>query len=357
MKHIILTTLLLFSLLPSPAQTKNIDIDDFWVTLSRRGLASSPLDPIRFTYAVKVNATGPVINNVPRQDIENALEIQGQIRVDNPADATVLVELSLGNIIISSSQITERTDQRKDKDGKVLSTTYYYRTEAIYTFESSYKITQDQTTLAEERPYTHIKRQTYLSNEFGSRKEAADYWNNNREALLSDFYRTVVLRSAGAASSAASSRYGFMALTGLRDNLKITDEKKHNENAAFRAATEALKTELQAMTPDIPLDRERVEALIEYFKSIPEKYTDPKLKADVRIRYAACYNLAKLYYYLDEPENMKQYADRIAPNGYDVKDGEKLNKTAAGLQAAFDRTGIHTRHFSPDVYFDNGGVE
>jgi hypothetical protein len=117
-----------------------------------------------------------------------------------------------------------------------------------------------------------------------------------------------------------------------------------------------VKVALQATTPDVPLNREEMRDLIEYFKSIPEKYTDPKLKADVRIRYAAYFNLCKIYYYLDEPENMKQYADLITSNGYDAKDGERLNKDADALKAGFEKTGIHTRHFSPDVYFEEDAL-
>jgi hypothetical protein len=55
---------------------------------------------------------------------------------------------------------------------------------------------------------------------------------------------------------------------------------------------------------------------------------------------------------LDEPENVAQYADMIAPNGYDPKDGEKLKKEANELKATFDKTGIKTRHFDPAEYFD-----
>ncbi|MDR3268355.1 MAG: hypothetical protein LBT83_04730, partial [Tannerella sp.] len=89
-----------------------------------------------------------------------------------------------------------------------------------------------------------------------------------------------------------------------------------------------------------------------YFKRIPEKYADPNHKADVRLRYAAYFNLCTIYFFADEPEKVAEYADRLIANGHDAKDGEQLKKEAAALKKAFDKTGIRTCHFDPKTYFD-----
>jgi len=332
------------------AQTKSVNVDNFWFNYSFRGVPAKPLDPVRFNYAVKINAAAVVKNYVSVDDVESAVNIQGQNKVENLSDASVVVELTFGNIVVSSSEVNERKEESKDKAGNI-TRKYYYKVIATYTFESSYRVTNDQKPIAGNAIYSRTSPQSYQTQEYGSRKEAADFWNNNREVLIADFYRNLVSVSAETASAQASNLFGFPARTYNRDLLKTMNEKKHDENATFRDAINTVKTELQAMTPDVPLNKERLTDVIEYLKSLPGKYSDPNSKADQRMRYLAYYNLGKIYYYLDEPENVKQYADLIAPNGYDVKDGAKLNKDAEELMALFDKTNIRTRHFSPDNYF------
>ena len=348
----------LVSLLPmtSVAQTNSVNIDNFRFSYGYRAFPAKPLDPIRFNYFVKINASPLIGKNVFFKDIYDAIRIRGQVKVANPEGAQVFVELKLENVIISKTEITERKQETKDKEGKVTSTKYFYRLKVTYTFESSYRISKDEKLLMQNSINSRYSNHTFQTNEYSSQKEAENFWNNNKEALISDFHRDLAFKAAETVSNKASEDYGFNPLNS-RGLLKTMNEKKHNENETFRAMMEALKTELQTMTPNDPLNKARVANVIEYFKSLPKKYTDPKSKADQRIRYAAYYNLSVIYYHLNEPENVKQYANLIAPNGYDPKDGEKLNKAAQELINAFKITGIHTRHFSPDVYFGGGNGE
>jgi hypothetical protein len=321
-----------------------------WFKSIYRILPTNQLDPIHFTYGVKVNATSVAKNNVAVEDIADAITLDGQTKVENPTEAVLLLELNVGNIIISTNSVVERREEIKDKEGNITKVNHYYRVVANYSFESSYKISKEQTILNNVEIYNRQNTQTFTSEEYNSRKTAADYWNNNKETIVSDFYRNLSINSANVLSNAASLKYGFKP-TEIRDIIKTTDEKKHNENAAFRGAVDKLKQELQSATSDQPMNREVIDELIEYFKTIPAKYTDPKLKADVRIRYAAYYNLSKIYLYLDEPDDVAQYANLLIANKYDEKDGEKLIQEAEQLKAIFNKTGIHTRHFNPEEYF------
>jgi hypothetical protein len=349
-KGIFVLCFICLSCLSGIAQTKSVDVDNVGFVYAYRALPVDQLDPIDFNYAVKVSFTGGAKNYVSVERMEDALSVAGQVKVTNPADALLTLELNLGNLIVTSSEVKERKEESKDKSGNV-TTTYYYKVVVIYSFESSYQVKKGTTVLMKGDLFSRSNPQNYTSQEYGTRKAAADFWNNNKETLVGDFYNSLSEQSAQRISSSVSSKYGFTPISGSRDIIKTIDEKKHNENAAFRAATNALQASLQAMTPEKPLDREKIDELIAYFKSIPEKYTDPKHKADVRLRYTAWFNLCKIYLYLDEPENVAQYADLIYPNGYDEKDGEKLNKAATELKAVFEKTGIHTRHFDPDEYF------
>jgi hypothetical protein len=351
MKKIIsIVSLVCLFFLDGTAQTKSVDIDNVNYSYSYRNLPAKPINPIDFKYTTKVNATGVVKNNISIENVNDALLIAGQVKVENPEEALFSIELTLGNIIVVSSSVAERKEDHKDKAGKVTSTSYYYRSVIEYTFDASGIFRNGQEVLRNGSLYSRQEPLKFTSREYGTRKQAADYWNNNKESLISEFYREHSLKSASILSNNASIQYGFNPIKA-RDIVKTIDEKKHNENETFRAAADSLKAELEKMTPDIPLNREKIEGLINYFKSIPEKYADPKHKADIRLRYAAWYNLCKIYLYLDEPDNVAQYANKIASNGYDDKDGGRLLKEANELKADFDRTNIRTRHFNPDVYF------
>jgi hypothetical protein len=67
------------------------------------------------------------------------------------------------------------------------------------------------------------------------------------------------------------------------------------------------------------------------------------------MRYASFYNLAVLYYYLDDPDNMMKEAQGLRLNDYDSRDADGFEKTAVWLKNLFQTTNIHTRHFSIDT--------
>jgi len=350
-KTVIFLGLVIIFIMKGLAQTKSINVDNYYSTYSYRSLPSTPLDPIYFSYAVKVSIIGAQRGGISKEELTGLTSIAGQVKVDKPSDANVVVELTIGNIIVTDRSVKERKQEYKDKSGKV-TTSYYYRVVATYTFESSYIIRKEQEVLLNGYIYSNMNRMTYESGEYNTYDAAAASWNDNKEALVSQFYRDLSLKSAASLSETASKRYGFLPQTN-RDLLKTINEKKHNENEAFRAATSSLKDALEATTPDVPLDRDRMNGIIEYYKSIPERFTDPTHKADVRLRYTAWYNLCKIYLYLDEPEKVEEYAQLITTNDYDSKDGAKLLKEANELKAIFDKTGIRTRHFIPEEYFSS----
>ena len=107
---------------------------------------------------------------------------------------------------------------------------------------------------------------------------------------------------------------------------------------------------MAAISPDQPLDEafDRLKAPIEYYESIPKRYSSNE-KADAKLRYSAYYNLAKLYFYLDEPDKARQYADALIKNGYDDSDGRSLIEKADALSDLFQRNGARTRHFAIDL--------
>ncbi|MDR3217893.1 MAG: hypothetical protein LBU22_02780 [Dysgonamonadaceae bacterium] len=347
-KLLILSIGFLFSL-TGIAQTKNVDVDNYYFNCAYRAIPITPLDPLFYYYSVIIKPTASARKNILVSEIADAVFVEGERRADVSTNADLTIELNIGNIVVKSSTVKERTESVKNKDGSV-STQYYYSVGVVYTFESNFVIETQDEVLKKSGIFFPEGNLQYNTDEYKTRKEAADFWNNNREVLIADLYRKHSLESADKVSSFASDNYGFPVVRG-KDIIKTIDEKKHDENEIFRKATETLKSLLEAMTPNVPMDKERAEGLIEYFKSIPAKYTDPKSKADKNLRYAAYYNLCKIYIYLEEPDKVGEYADLILSNGQDTKDCERMQKAAEEVRKALNKTIVKTRHFSPDQYY------
>ncbi|MDR3227292.1 MAG: hypothetical protein LBT56_06435, partial [Prevotellaceae bacterium] len=345
LKTVLSLSLILFANINILAQTKNVDIDNLRFNVAYRNTPEKPLNPMAFSYTTKVSASKSTEQRVSTDEINSLLYISGQQKVDD-ADAPLIMAVSLGDLFVKSSNVSERVEQSKDKEGKVTSTRRYYKLVVVYTFESSFKIAQGGKILQDGTIHYRSNDFTYGSSEFSSRKEAADLWNNNKDVFVSDFTTQLSKSAAGTASSIATRLYGFPAVR-TNDIIETTDEKKHNENETFRNACNKLKTEFETMTPEKGLNKNNILDIIEYFKSIPTKYTDKKLKADIKLRYAAYFNLCKIFLYLDEPENVREYATLLIENDYDKKDGEKFIKTAEEVRAVLTRTEINTRHFNP----------
>ncbi|MDR1368581.1 MAG: hypothetical protein LBJ72_00440 [Dysgonamonadaceae bacterium] len=356
MKPLFVTLLAIFFLSSVSGQTKNINVDNLRIqSIAVRTSPVQPLEPLFFHYATKVTATPSTQQRIIIDEIDDAIYISGQKKAPEPIPGDVVIHVDLGNLIIENSNIAERREESKDRNGKI-TVYHYYKLNVSYKFDARYKILLDEKVLAEGKVYDSFFTQNYSSQEYRSSKEASDYWRNNRDVLISEFTRNLSMNTASKASSVASARYGFPVVRTF-DIIKTIDEKKHHENEPFRAAAQSLKEELQTMTGNTGMNRERIDGLIEYFKGIPQKYTDPKLKADVRLRYAAYYNLCKIYLYLDEPDNITQYADLILSNGHDKKDEERMKKAAENLKIILGRTSIKTRHFDPNQYFENDTMD
>ncbi|MDR0560660.1 MAG: hypothetical protein LBG92_10865 [Prevotellaceae bacterium] len=350
--YITLSICCLFSL-GGTAQTKNVDIDNVWFNFAFRTTPIEPQNPIRFAYFVNMNVSSVAKQNLQMDALRDAVRIEGQTRTAYADSALITLTLSIGDILIRSSNVVERREESKDKSGKV--TVYnYYHTEIIYTFESSYKIEIRDKAVRNIPIHSRSREIVYKTREYRTRKEAADYWNNNREVHLSTFYSNHTTETVDNMTAYLSERFGFPIHTGLpKLTLKTMDEKKHDENTNFRTEVNSLKETLEAATPNTPPDAAMKSIFTGYFKNILTKYTDPKRKADIRLRYAAYYNLCMIYLCFDEPEKVGEYADKLIANDYNKYEGEKMNDLAKELKAQFDRSGIRTRHFDPETFFSN----
>lgn len=113
----------------------------------------------------------------------------------------------------------------------------------------------------------------------------------------------------------------------------------HNE-----AYTKA-KNAFAKMKYDEPTDElaKELEPVIEYFKSVIPKYPGTKRKMR-KIKYASYYNLANIYYYLDMPDKVQEYGQKIIDNDYDKSDGRRFLRYAESLKESMEKNNMKSRH-------------
>ena len=151
--------------------------------------------------------------------------------------------------------------------------------------------------------------------------------------------------------------FGFNEVS-VRDFMWIINSRKYPEYSANRMAFQNMNDVLFEMNANTAINgaQERLKPAIQYFESIKKKYSSSS-KHDRKIRYSSYFNLAVLYYYLDDPQLMIKEANGLILNDFDTKDGKGFEKTAIWLKNLFQLSNVFTRHFSIDTSAFRGPYE
>jgi hypothetical protein len=216
----------------------------------------------------------------------------------------------------------------------------------IYTFAaeaeiSDYKGNPVTTLILADRDY----RQTYKSQEFSSFIEASLYYKFRGLDFTKDIGKRAVRNAMYYLSNTMTGDFGFSPRT-VNDFLWILDSKKHPEYTAHRKAWMTFKQAMFQMSAEEPLDevKRSLVSVINYYETIRKRYSSDS-KADRKLRYASCFNLAKIYYYLDDPDAAMREAGELMLNEFDEKDGRRLEAAATELKNTFRQNKYNTRHF------------
>lgn len=339
-----LHTTVIFVLLSAALYAQKVDLDRFNFTFSYRDLPNEPLSPDYNTYSVKVNCSLDMRSQFP--DLVEQISIEGWKKVPGETGHLV-VDFTTDDLIIRGVEIQERIDVIKDKDGKETGRKYYYHAAVDYTWAAEVKV----------RDYKNVSigvnsfgaRSPWKSSEYASRKEASDYYNKNRNDIQANLQKEHVSNATSSIRSWLNSSYGYVAAK-VPNILWILDSKKHPEFQAQHDQWDAFKLAVATVTPESMSDetKEKFAVMIRYFDEIPARFPDSD-KAHKKLRYAAFYNKAMLYIYLDKPEEAIREAEKLIANDYDEGDGKRLKVEAEALAAELKKNNAATRHFPIDL--------
>jgi len=335
-------------LLPILAFCQRVDLDKFRFTSQFRSLPAFRIDSSYHTFNISVEGTKLMQGYLNGMSPENSVILEGWRKLEKNGHLTIQVKLE--DLLPESFSVKEREEIVRDRNGKETGRRKLYSQEVVYTFSafadvSDYKGVYIEKIRLADREY----KQVYHGPEFAIRQMAEGYFLVNSLALTEQLFKNCINRAMNYLSERVTRDFGYGEVT-VSDHMWILDSKKHPEYQAHRQAFLTINEVLFSINANKPLDgiREQLKPAIDYFESIKRGYTSTN-KHDRKLRYASYFNLAVLYYYLDDPQAMQKEASGLILNDFDARDGKAFEATALYLKDIFTETKLNSRHFAIDT--------
>jgi len=346
---------------------QKVDLDRFSFSGAYLSLPKEYVEPDKRTYGIRVQSNPRI---APADMIYDRIRVDGyQLVESNP---TVAIEVYFDSFVLTGAELKERVEESKDKEGKVTSRRYYYAMVVTYRTEGNYSIrgpmAEDAKKNKEEKPASTNRflqkldaldntsnktvrnsasiNSTYTTREFSNSSEAREFYRDNQRSIKDEITNQWINNTINNINSQLSRKYGFNEQR-TNDFLWILDSKSHPEYPIQQDAIKAIKVMMPTMSGEKSIKglAEGLEPVMSYFQELKTKYASDD-KRDRKMRYSAFYNLAKLYYYLDQPEKMIEEANGLIKNEYDESDGATFLRQAKELREDLDRQKMETRHFN-----------
>ncbi len=335
---------------------KRVDLDRYHFTVQYRSLPTIQLDSSYRTYNIEIEGT-KLMNRFLREiSPENSVMLEGWRKLEGNGHLTIKVKLD--DLLPESVLLKERLETTKNNLGQVTGSRLLYHQEVVYTFAANavindYKGMHIMDELLADRGY----KQVYSSPEFSVKAVAEGYFALNALTITNDLYQSCVNRAMRYLSDHITTNFGFKEVT-VSDYVWVVGSKKHPEYSENRKAIQEMHDALFTMTADNQNEniRQQLAPVIQYFDKIKKTYISSS-RHDRKIRYASYYNLAVLYYYLDDPQLMMKEANGLVLNDFDTQDGKAFEQTATWLKNLFKISNTNTRHFTIKISAFKGPYE
>ncbi len=346
MKKVFLLAIVIIAATSDYLFAQKVDLDRYSFSLG--GMYQLPTEPFPEDYKT-FNVKSKRIGNtgIFPNSIEERVNIGGWNKLENDVKAHLSIEISFDNLIIDKSEIKEAKSESKDKAGKV-TTTYSYTVAYQYSMGASHKITDYNGKT--HPPSSYFKPSgTFTSSTFSTYAAASNYKNDNNAAFRDRFVNELVDKYTGQLSRDMTVKWGLLKVS-VNSHFWIMDSKKHPEQDSMQICAKFMKEKMPMYNVNMTSSefKEIMMPFIGYFERLATRYKADE-KADKKLRYSSYYNLATLYYYLDDLDKSDVYADLLIKNDYDPGDGESMKKDNVILRQVFKKAKINKRHLSFDA--------
>lgn len=373
-KHIVSITFLLIAFVTT---AQKVDIDNYRFYVEYATMPKHYVELDQRTYFIEVNNKG----GFDVGNIEDEVSIRGWKKVDENAAAKIVVNLN--RFTESQAKLNKKKDVKKNKDGKVISSTTYYWYSNTDTGEGDMRIFGPKNEFVslktiEKKKKKAAKKKKKKKKKKKEKKKAdnpflkdvdiqtddapeanpenlAGYYNLSRSysnstskyksstKALKEFRANKSINynnnyskyQSNIKNSVEKSLNQFYGYSRKRDRAKFKelDSKKHPEYEMYQNATTAMKEifSKKRFNKDNTEVAEALAPIIAYFESVVEKYSEDS-KHPRRLKSASMYNIAQIYYYLDQPDKVIEWGNEFIRWGRDESTGEKFIKKGKRLK-------------------------
>ena len=339
---------LLFSSKTISAQ--KIDLDRFEFKASYLQLPTNPFPEEYTTFSTRFIANGINLKDAGYTNGENDLasvyfKIAGFKRVNTGGHFTIKVQVD--GYDLGKAESVKKETKTKDKEGKEVITISYTMT-LKYLVPMMYTITDLNGKILKDGPIADGNiAKTYESASFSTVPALEKFWTENSEAVKKGLLGGFMSEKLSLFQSRLDGEIGYIPRTNT-DILWTTDSPKHPENDAFKKACADAKAAMSEMSSVVPLNLSTMKPILAYFDSVLVKYTKDE-KPERKLRYGAWYNMAVIYYWLEDHDNAIRCAEGLIANDYDKSDGKDLKLAAERMKGQLANARIKTRHYVRDV--------
>ncbi len=343
MKTLVNLCLSLVTITNSAAQIVTINRESAPVEYYR--MPDQPIDPSYTTYSVDISMrTGELFRTgLTEASLENQyLFISGYQRVLDRGD--VHVEASIGDFNVYGERRGTQQTKSKDKDGKEIIRTQYYM-ELRYSQPMALRVTDKKSrTLEDEYIYHMSDDQTWRSPHYNSLSDLDRYWRSSRTYKLAELQKNRIMQGMKVISDKINNNYGYR-LINENERFEKIGRKKHPAYGGYDNAVETIKQAFKLMDANKSLEevRKTVQPAIDFYKDADSKCGTAD-KEDLKLKHIGLYNLALIYFWLEDFEMARQYAEEIYKLDTKDKEAKKLLEQIDYVASSILRAQRSSRH-------------
>ncbi|MGK0366345.1 MAG: hypothetical protein ACI85O_003418 [Saprospiraceae bacterium] len=310
-------------------------------------LPSNPLDPTFTTYSSVVYGSDYGLENlgIDRNGAaEKYFTLGGFKRVGKGGHFRVSCYVGYPSTTSAETKSYTKTITNKDKTKTKVTR---YKKEVAYRVPVRYKIEDYQGNVITSGSMNEIKTFTFGESATSS-SSLSTQWRNSRGKLMTDKYKKAVRDGFSSASGTIRSLYGYSRRKQTAQIEVLGKKDKGTEE--FMSSYETVKAAFAGMRAEEKTDKVKEEArpAIEFYMAEKKKWaaTDKKER---KVRSACVYNLATIFYWLDELDEARKYANECVEIDYKPGRGKSLIRSIDATKKLFDVNNTTSRHPSLDM--------
>ena len=320
-----------------------LDLDRESINVAYLGLPTNPMvNPVDRNYSVYYNSA----NNIDeyQRTIEDYFHINGFTKLDS--NATVHLDFQFDEIKVTGTEVISDKRKVRDSDGNSYYEFFYI---PVLSYETYAKVIISYANGESSIHKFGSKNNKFEGNETYSISEA-------NIALTSDLYRIAyetqnqfIIETTMTMNTMLNELHGYKAVN-TTDYLLVLDSRFYPEYKDYKRYYQLSSRLFKQMTPYDSIDgiKSAIQPVLEFLSGIPEKYPGRK-KAHIKMRYASYYNMAKIYFYLDELEKSIDYYEKVIENDYHEGQSKRNIKDIDKLKDLFAVNQVNTRHLNIEL--------